>query len=88
LLITEALGHHLSRCGGLVDREFFRSEDGHRVEHAVWSSQSDLEASAGIGEDAAGARRFDCFDTRTVAYARCERLGPDSLGRAAASTVL
>jgi hypothetical protein len=74
LAIMEALGHHLAGCEGLVEREFFRSGDGHWVEHVTWASQADLEASAGTCEDAALARLFECFDTRTVAYARCERV--------------
>jgi hypothetical protein len=87
LLVMEALGHHLSRCGGLIAREFFCSEDGHWVEHVVWASQTDLEASAGIEEDAAVARLFDCFDTRTVAYARGKRVGAESLGDARPAVV-
>jgi hypothetical protein len=82
----EALGHHLSRCEGLVGREFFRS-DGHWVEHVTWASQADLEASAGIEEDATVARFFDCFDTRTVAYARCERIESDGIGGAGEAAV-
>ena len=77
--IMEALGRHLLRCEGLVEREFFRSEDGRWVEHVVWADQADLDASAGIEEDAVVARLFDCFDTRRVAYTRCERVETDGL---------
>ena len=59
LAIMVALGHHLARCEGLVGREFFRSRDGQWVEHVVWASQADLEASTGIEEDAVLARLFD-----------------------------
>lgn len=76
LAIMEALGHHLRRCEGVIEREFFRSADGRWVEHVVWASEADLEASAAIEEDAEVARLFDCFDTRTVAYACCERIDP------------
>jgi hypothetical protein len=75
LSVMEALGHHLSGCDGLIEREFFRGTDGHWVEHVVWASQADLEEAAeGVGEDAVLADLFECFDTRSVSYACCERV--------------
>jgi len=87
LAIMEALGHHLLRCEGLVSREFFRSEDGCWVEHVVWASQAHLDAATGIEEDVVVARLFDCFDTRRVAYTRCERVETDGLTAGAGTTV-
>jgi hypothetical protein len=83
MLVMEALGQHLSRCDGLIGREFFRGEDGCWVEHVTWASKAALEASAGIEEDAVVARLFDCFDTRTLTYACCERVETDRLGAVA-----
>jgi hypothetical protein len=78
-LVMEALGHHLSRCDGLVAREFFRGQDGEWVEHVTWASQVDLDASEGIEADAAHAGLFDCFDTCSVSYLRGERVEPEGL---------
>jgi hypothetical protein len=88
LAIMEALGHHLLRCEGLIDREFFRSDDGQWVEQLVWASQANLDASAGTCEDAVGARSFDCFDTRSVAYLRGVRVDAAGLGTSGAEARL
>jgi hypothetical protein len=88
LAIMEALGHHLRRCEGVIGREYFRSADGHWVEHVVWASQADLEAAAGLEADAEVARLFECFDTRTVAYACCERVEDDRIDAGAGAGVL
>jgi hypothetical protein len=76
LLVMEALDHHLSRCEGLVSREYFRGEDGRWVEHVVWASQGDLEASARLEDDPVVAELFGCFDERSVSYVRGERVEP------------
>jgi hypothetical protein len=88
LAIMNALGHHLSRCEGLVEREFFRGRDGQWVEHVVWASQAALDASTGIEEDAVLTGLFDCFDTRTVAYACCERIETDGIDAVAGAAAL
>jgi hypothetical protein len=87
LATMEAIGDHLVRCAGLVEREFFRGQDGRWVEHVVWASQADLEASAGTCEDAVVARLFDCFDTRTVTYLCGERIESGVGGSGAAAAV-
>jgi hypothetical protein len=76
LLVMEALDQHLSRCEGLVSREYFRGEDGRWVEHVVWESRADLEASARLEDDPVVAELFDCFDERSVSYLRGERVEP------------
>jgi hypothetical protein len=76
LLVMEALDHHLSRCEGLLSREYFRAEDGRWVEHVAWASQADLEASARLEDDPVVAELFDCFDERSVSYLRGERVEP------------
>jgi hypothetical protein len=77
LLVMEALDHHLSRCEGLVSREYFRGEDGRWIEHVAWASQADLEASARLDDDPVVAELFACFDERSVSYLRGERVEPD-----------
>jgi hypothetical protein len=77
LLVMEALDHHLAGCQGLVSREYFRGEDGRWVEHVVWESQADLEASARLDEDPVVAELFDCFDEHSVSYLRGERVEPE-----------
>jgi hypothetical protein len=77
LLVMEALDQHLARCEGLIGRGYFHTEDGVWVEHVVWASQADLEASARLEDDPVVAELFDCFDARTVSYLRGERIEPD-----------
>jgi hypothetical protein len=77
LLVMEALDQHLARCEGLIGRDYFRTEDGVWVEHVVWASQADLEASARLEDDPVVAELFDCFDERTVSYLRGERVELD-----------
>jgi hypothetical protein len=88
LAIIEALGHHLLLCEGLVEREFFSGEDEQWVEHVVWAGQANLDASAGTCEDAVGARLFDCFDTRSVAYLRGVRVEAAGHGSSDAEALL
>jgi hypothetical protein len=76
LLVMEALDHHLIRCQGLIGREYFRCEDGRWVEHVVWASRADLEASARLEEDPVVAELFGCFDPGTVSYLRGVRTRP------------
>lgn len=82
LLIMRALDGHLTRCKGMLGREYFHSGDGRWVEHVVWASRADLEASARLEDDAAVAALFERFDTETVSYACCESVAPDAGGRA------
>ena len=79
--IMEALDEHLSRCGGLISREYYRGADERWVEHVVWADQTDLEASAHLEEDPVVAALFACFDTTTVSYACCERIEPGAGSR-------
>jgi hypothetical protein len=65
---------HLARCQGLVSRESFLDGDGRWMEHTVWSSQADLEASNRLEEDPALADLFARFDTESVSYLRGERI--------------
>jgi hypothetical protein len=80
LLVMEALDHHLSRCEGLLGREYFRGEDGRWVENVTWASQADLDASARLEDDPVVAELFGCFDERSVSYLRGERIEPDGPG--------
>jgi hypothetical protein len=79
-LVMEALGHHLSRCEGLVAREIFGGGDGDWIEHVVWASQADLDGAEGIEDDPVLACLFDCFDTHSVSYLRGGRVEPEGLG--------
>ncbi len=87
LLVMEALDHHLTRCHGLIGREYFYCEDGRWVEHVVWASRADLEASARLEDDPVVAELFGCFDPSTVSYLRGVRTSPDGplapMGRSA-----
>jgi hypothetical protein len=76
LLVIEALDHHLSRCEGLLCREYSRGEDGPWVEHVAWASQAHLEASARLEDDPVVAELFGCFDEGSVSYLRGERVEP------------
>jgi hypothetical protein len=77
LLVMEALGQHLARCEGLIGRDYFCTGDGVWVEHVVWASQADLQASALLDDDPVVEELFDCFDSRTVSYLRGERVKPE-----------
>jgi hypothetical protein len=74
-----ALDTHLGACAGLVGREYFRGADGHWIEHIVWASQEDLEASTRLDEDPVVAALFERFDPETVTYACGERIESDGL---------
>ena len=69
---------HLSRLPGLVSRESFRDSDGRWLEHTVWLSQEDLEASNLLAEAPALAGLFERFDTEPVSYLRGERIEPSA----------
>jgi hypothetical protein len=76
LLVIEALDHHLSRCDGLLSREYFRGEGGRWVEHVTWASLAELEASSRLEDDPVVAKLFDCFDERSGSYLGGERVEP------------
>lgn len=77
LLVMEALDHHLIHCKGLIGREYFHCEDGRWVEHVVWASRADLEATARLEDDPVVAELFGCFEESTVSYLRGVRTQPD-----------
>jgi hypothetical protein len=76
LQTMQALDVHLSQCPGLLARESFRDSDGRWLEHTVWASQEDLEASNRLEEDPALADLFERFDPGSVSYLRGKRIEP------------
>src|ERR1700749_4579944 len=66
------LDTHLGSCPGLVSREFYRGTDGRWVEHVVWSSLADLEASSRLEDEPAVAALFESFDANSTSYLRGE----------------
>jgi hypothetical protein len=79
LRTMRALDTHLGGCTGLVSREYFRGAEGHWVEHVIWESATDVEASTHLDDDPEVAALFDRFDPETVAYLCGKRIEPGLL---------
>ena len=79
LRTMRALDTHLGGCPGLLRREYYRDGEGRWVEHVVWASDSDIEASVRLEDDPAVALLFERFDGRSVSYLRGERIEPEDL---------
>ena len=82
LKIMRALDGHLTRCRGMLGREYFRDADGRWVEHVVWAGRGDLEASGRLEDDDAIAALSEGLDAESVSYARCELVRADRPGGA------
>lgn len=67
------LGRHLDGCPGMIRRECFHSAgDGRWVEHVVWASEAELEASSHLEDDPEASALYERIDGSSVVYVRGE----------------
>jgi hypothetical protein len=67
----EGLGRHLADCPGMIRRECFHSAgDGRWVEHVIWASEAELEASSHLEDDPEASALYERIDDTSVVYVR------------------
>jgi hypothetical protein len=72
----ESLGRHLAGCPGMIGRKCFHSAgDGRWVEHVVWASEAELEASSRLEDDPAASALYEQVDDTSVVYVLGELAG-------------